>query len=220
MAEVRIPVRDDSLSGVWDEAPGARALMVVAHGAGNDKSAPFLQGVAAGLVQAGVSALRFNFPYTDAGRRAPDRQEVLTEAWRCTLAEAVGRAGGRPGVAAGKSLGGRMASMLAADEGERFAARAIVFFGYPLHPPGKPERIRDQHLAAATVPMLFIQGTADPFARWDLLEAVVDRLGRRARLHAVVGGDHSFRVRGPRRSPVDIGRELGEVAAAFVDEAV
>jgi hypothetical protein len=117
-------------------------------------------------------------------------------------------------------MGGRMASMLAAEDKERFAARALVFFGYPLHAPGKADQPRDAHLPDVTVPMLFIQGTDDSFATFDLIESLVGRLGSRARLHPIKGGDHSFRVRGARRPDQETGKELGAVAAAFIREVL
>ena len=193
---------------LWDEAEHAVAVCVIAHGANNDMHHPFFQGIAEALAAQGISSLRFNFPYKDAGRGYPDRPPVLIEAWREAMA------------AGGKSLGGRMASMLAAEDGPAFAGRGVVFFGYPLHAPGRPEKVRDDHLASVTVPMLFIEGTADPLARFDLIQAVVERLGPRARLHVVEGGDHSFRVRGRKRPDDEIGRELGDVAASFIREVV
>jgi predicted alpha/beta-hydrolase family hydrolase len=208
------------IENLWDDAPDGVATCVVAHGMNNAMDHPFFEGIAAGLTANGVSALRFNFPYASAGRRYPDRPPALFDAWREALSLARERGPGRPVVASGKSLGGRMASMLAAEEGERFAARALVFFGYPLHAPGKADQPRDGHLADVTVPMLFVEGTADPLARFDLVEALVARLGPRARLHVIEGGDHSFRVRGRRRPDRDIGEELGAAAAAFVREVV
>jgi hypothetical protein len=111
-------------------------------------------------------------------------------------------------------MGGRIASMMVAD-GELEAA-GLVFVGYPLHAPGKPDRLRDEHLDAIAVPMLWLQGTADPFARWDLLERVVGRLGNRATVHRIEGGDHSFRVRGQPRDDEGTGTALGEAAARFI----
>jgi len=108
--------------------------------------------------------------------------------------------------------------MLAAEEGEAFPAGALVFFGYPLHPPGRPEKLRDAHLGGILRPMLFIQGTNDALATFGLISSVVTKLGPRARLHAVEGGDHSFRVRGAKRSDAEIGRDLGVLAAGFVRE--
>ena len=186
----------------------------------NDMSHDFFTGVAKGLSRGGVSVLRFNFPYTDAGRKYPDRPPVLFEALRGALDRAAEKAGGLPIVATGKSMGGRMASMMAAKEGEGFPASALVFFGYPLHAPGKSGELRDAHLPNVRIPMLFIQGTADPLARFDLVQDVVARLGSLARLHVVEGGDHSFRVRGKKRPDREIGAELGAVAASFVTEVV
>ena len=208
------PAGSRSLPALWTAAERPAAVAAIAHGAGAGKEHPFLEGVAEGLAAGGVSALRFDFPYVAEGRRSPDRPPALVEAWRGALAEAALRAGGLPVVAGGKSLGGRMASMLAAEEGSGFPARGLVFFGYPLHAPGRSDQPRDGHLSAVTVPMLFIQGTQDPLATFALMEALVRRLGPRARLHAVAG-DHSFRVRGARRPDGEIGRDLGAVGAAF-----
>jgi predicted alpha/beta-hydrolase family hydrolase len=181
---------------------------------------PFLAGVASGLAANQVAALRFNFPYREAGRRSPDKPSVLLEAWRAALEEAARRSNGRPLAASGKSLGGRMASMLAAEMGGMFPAAALVFFGYPLHAPGRPEKPRDAHLQSIRIPMLFIEGTGDPLARFDLVQDLVSRLGPTARLHVVEGGDHSFRVKGRRRPDDEIGEELGRVAAGFLHEVL
>ncbi len=145
---------------------------------------PFLEGFATEIAALGHPSLRFDFPYMAAGRRAPDRPPVLIAAWREAFAEAGRRAGGRPVAAAGKSMGGRIASMAAA---EGMPAAALVFLGYPLHPPGRPEQLRDAHLASVAAPMLFLQGTRDAFAQPDLLHAVVGRLGPRAELLEVDG---------------------------------
>jgi len=205
---------------LWDPAAKAVATCVVAQGAGGSTRAPLFDGIAAGLTAGGVSSYRFDFPYTRAGRRGPDRPPVLLQSWREALEEARGLAKGTPLVASGKSMGGRMASMLAAEDGEAFPGRALVFFGYPLHPPGKIDQLRVEHLPRITVPMLFIQGTGDALGRFDLVEETVDKLGDRAQLHAVEGGDHSFRVRGRKRPDREIGEELGGIAAVFIHGVV
>lgn len=220
MGEIEFPYEGGALPGLFDPADDPVATCVVAHGANNDMRHGFYTGIAAALVEDRVSSLRFDFPYKAQGRSYPDRPPVLLAAWRGALGEAARRAEGLPVVASGKSLGGRMASMLAAEDGDAFAGRALVFFGYPLHAPGKSDQPRDGHLDSVTVPMLFIEGTADPLARFDLMEALVERLASRARLHVVDGGDHSFRIRGRRRPDDEIGRELGEVAAGFIRETV
>jgi uncharacterized protein len=203
----------------WSQARGAIAVCVVAQGAGASTRTPFFDGIAEGLLAGTVSCLRFDFPYTRIGKKAPDRPPVLIESWREALAIAEKRAKGLPLIASGKSLGGRMASLQAAEDGEAFAARALVFFGYPLHAPGRADAPRTQHLSSIAVPMLFIQGTSDALARFDLVEDTVRSL-KQARLHAIEGGDHSFRVRGNKRPDVEIGRDLGGIAADYIRDAV
>jgi uncharacterized protein len=190
-----------------------RPVVVCAHGAGNDMRNASLLGFAEGLAEEGMACLRFNFPYKERGSRAPDPPKVLLEAWRAAFERA--REFGDPVWVSGKSMGGRIGSMAVA---EGMPAAGLVFLGYPLHPPGKPERIRDAHLDDVRVPMLFIQGTQDSFARWDLLEGVVKRLADRAVLHPIEGGDHSFRVRGRPRDDRGTGRELATIATEFIRE--
>jgi hypothetical protein len=173
---------------------------------------PLLAGFAEGLTAEGVSCLRFNFPYREVGKKAPDPEPVLRAAWEAAFAR--GTEMGDPVWAGGKSMGGRIASMVVADG---LRAAGLVFVGYPLHPPGKPERIRDAHLPSIRVPMLFLQGTRDSFARPDLLEKTIHRLGERATLHPVEGGDHSFRIRGALKDDPGTGRSLGEIAGRFVN---
>jgi len=218
--ELRFPAGRRELSALWRDSNQARAVCVLAHGAGNDMRNRFIDGVVQGLTSRGVSAMRFNFPFTEEGRRAPDRAPALIEAWRGALQEAERRARGLPLVAGGKSLGGRMASMLAAEDPQGFPCAAIVFFGYPLHAPGRRDQPRDAHLSSVQVPMLFIQGTNDALADLELIQQAVQRLRPRAELHLVEGGDHSFRVRGARRPDEEIGSELGSVAADFIRRLV
>jgi predicted alpha/beta-hydrolase family hydrolase len=181
-------------------------------------SHPFMTGVAEALTAGGISVLRFNFPYMEARRRVPDAVPVLLKTWNAAIQHVLRSGHGLPLVVGGKSLGGRMASMLAAAQGGDFPGVALVFFGYPLHAPGNTERLRDAHLPQIRVPMLFIQGTRDALARLDLIEALVKRLHPRARLHLVAGGDHSFRVRGVKRSDREIGQMLGRMAADYIRE--
>lgn len=211
MAGLVIESPHGRVSAVLD-GPEGRPLLVLAHGAGGAMRTGLLDGFAAGASAGGVSCLRFNFAYSEVGKRSPDREPALRAVWSAAFDR--GRELGDPVWAGGKSLGGRIASMIAADED--IDPAGLVLVGYPLHPPGKPERLRDQHLNRVSVPMLFLQGTADPFARWALITAVVDRLGGRAVLHPVEGGDHSFRVRGRPRDDEGTGSALGEAAARFI----
>lgn len=191
----------------------AVATLVVAHGAGAGMDHPFIAGFSRAMADERVATLRFNFPYLERGRRSPDPERVLREAWLAAFDAAVSSAAGRPVLAGGKSLGGRIASMCVADG---MPAAGLVFLGYPLHPPGKPDRIRDEHLSRIRVPMLFLQGTLDPFARPELIGDVVRRLGTRARLEPIEGGDHSFNVRGRRADAREVGAGLAATAGPFV----
>lgn len=202
-----------AVSAIWIAPPKAKAWLVVAHGAGAGMEHPFLAGFCRAMGERDVATARFNFHYTNAGRRSPDPEPALRAAWTEAFEGVGAMAGGLPVLAGGKSLGGRIASMCVADG---MPAAGLVFLGYPLHPPGRPERIRDEHLYRISVPMLFLEGTRDPFAQEALLAKVLKRLGDRAELHVVEGGDHSFNVRGAKRDPRDVGASLAEVAGPFV----
>lgn len=202
-----------SVRTAWIRPREPAATLVVAHGAGAGMDHPFMAGFCRAMGEHGVATLRFNFPYMERGRRSPDPERVLREAWLGAFDAATAKARGGAVLAGGKSLGGRIASMCAAD-GMR--AAGLVFLGYPLHPPGKPERIRDEHLYRIEVPMLFLHGSGDPFSNGDLLRKVVRKIGARAALVEVEGGDHSFNVRGRRLDAREVGAGLAESAAPFV----
>ena len=201
------------LETLFSPAEDARAIAVLAHGAGAGMRSAFMEGIAAALPPLGIAVLRFDFPYMAAGRKAPDRPPVLLETWHQAHELGAAKAPGLPLVAGGRSMGGRIASMAVA---EGMPADGLVFFSYPLHPPGKPEKLRDAHLYEVTIPMLFIQGTRDPFARPDLLAAVLDRLGDRAQLLSIEGGDHSLRAPGGPRDGAGIAARLAPAVAAFI----
>ncbi|KRE78650.1 alpha/beta family hydrolase [Arthrobacter sp. Soil763] len=208
-----IDVGETAVSGVYARPAHPIATLVVAHGAGAGMEHPFMRGFTAALNDDGVATLRFNFPYREAGRKFPDRPPVAIATWRAVMAAAASRSEGEPVWAAGKSFGGRMASMAVA---EGMPAAGLVYLGYPLHPPGKPEKLRDEHLYGITVPMLFLQGTRDTFATPGLLESVVDRVGPGATLQWQEGGDHSFAVAGRKRAPEEIGAALADPVAEFI----
>ena len=210
---VSIPVGETPVSGVYARPENPLATMVVAHGAGAGMEHPLLQGFTRALNDDGVATLRFNFPYREAGRKFPDRPPAAIAAWRAAMDFAAAESHGEPVWAAGKSFGGRMASMAVA---EGMPAAGLVYLGYPLHPPGRPEKLRDEHLYGLTLPMLFLQGTRDPFATPELLETVVSRIGATAALQWLEGGGHSFEVAGLKRSADQIGASLAEPAAAFL----
>jgi len=181
-----------TVSALWHDPKGATRVLALAHGAGADMQHAFMTALAERLVERGVATLRYQFPYTEAGRGAPNRAPVLTATVRAAAAVAVERAGGRPVFAGGKSMGGRMTS-LAASEATLPDVAGLVFVGFPLHAAGKPGSERAAHLQDVALPLLFLQGTRDKLAELELLTPVVEALPR-ATMHIVDGGDHSFHV--------------------------
>ena len=174
----------------------------------------FMVEAARGLASRGMTTATFDFPYITAKRKVPDRAPVLEQAWRDAIQAARSQAGELPLFIGGKSMGGRIASQVAAQGGVG-AFTGLVFFGYPLHPPGRPDRMRDAHLPDIQEPMLFIQGGKDPFGGGDEIRALLPRL-RRATLHEIEGGDHSFRVPGGKAQQQRVFIEALDAAAAWM----
>ena len=203
-----------AVSALLEHPADARLGYVLAHGAGAGMRHPFLEAMAGRLAVRGVATLRYQFPYMEVGKRRPDGPEVAVAAVRAAVAAAARRLPGLPLIAGGKSFGGRMTSTAAA-QAPLAGVRGLAFLGFPLHPPGKPSIARAEHLDRVTVPMLFLQGTRDEFADAALLGQVIGRLGRRAELHGVEGGDHSFGV--PKAPRGGRGRDavLDELADAI-----
>jgi uncharacterized protein len=197
-----------SVTAKWDRPNGEpKAVVVLAHGAGGDLNDPVLEAVSALLARQDFAVLRFNFPYREAGRKAPGSQRQSEDSY-CQIADQAG-AEGLPLYLGGKSYGGRMASHIVADG---FEADGLVFLSYPLHPPGRPERLRDEHLSRIEVPMLFVQGTKDSFAKPELLSKVLRSLPGAVH-HSLEKGDHSLRVRG--RGTPEVAAEIAEAILAF-----
>lgn len=186
-------------------------LLVLAHGAGAGMRHPFLEELARGLLDRGVATLRYDFPYMEEGRGwPPDPASVLVGTVRAAVAEARRLAPEATLLAGGKSLGGRMTSMAAADGGLP-GVSGIPFLGFPLHAAGKPATRKGRHLVEVGLPMLFLQGTRDRLADLDLLRSVLEKVEPAPALHVVEGADHGFQVL--KRS----GRTEAEVVAELCD---
>lgn len=185
------------------------ATIALAHGAGAGHTHPFLVGFADGMRDLGVATLRFAFPYVEAGRRMPGPAAHAVATWR-----AVGERLATPFWAAGKSYGGRMASMAAAEGA--INPLGLVYLGYPLHPPGDPSKPRIAHLPDVVPPQLFVEGTNDPFVdpHAQLEDAVASCLD--ARIAWVEGGGHSFEVKGRKRPADEIGASLAPLVAEWM----
>jgi uncharacterized protein len=172
----------------WD----GETAIILGHGAGQGMNSPFMNYFHTELAVRGFLSIKFNFDYMEQGRKAPDRQPKLQAHYREVIANVVSAHSPRRIFIGGKSMGGRVASYIAGDEP---SVTGLVFLGYPLHPPGKPDQLRDAHLYSLERPMLFLSGTKDDFAQRPLLEQVIRKLGSRATLHWIEGGDHSLQVR-------------------------
>ena len=204
------------VTGILERPDGAFALCVLAHGAGADMRHRFMQAMAEELAAAGVATLRFNFPYTEARRRAPDPQPVLEAYVRSACADAQRLAPDLPLFAGGKSMGGRMTSNAFAREPVA-GVRGLVFLGFPLHAAKKPGRARAEHLARVTCPMLFLQGTRDDLAEIGLVREVCAELGPRATLREIAGANHSFEVRkSDGKTPAEVLRGLAREIADWL----
>ena len=181
----------------------AGITLILAHGAGANQTSSFMVRFATQLAARGIDTVTFNFVYTEQRRRVPDRNDKLERCYRAVI-EAVlsGRfpddASRRKLTIGGKSMGGRIASQVAAAGQEGIAG--LVFLGYPLHPPGRPDKLRSKHLPDIRAPMLFVQGSRDAFGMPEELWAILGGLGVAADICVVEDGDHSFKV--PKRSAV------------------
>ena len=192
-------------------AAAPAAVLILAHGAGAGQKSAWMVKAATALADRGITCVTFDFPYITAGRKVPDRAPVLEKHWREVLTAAKARFPDLPVFIGGKSMGGRIASHIAAQGVDD--VRGLVFFGYPLHPPGQPEKRRDAHLPAIAEPMLFIQGSRDTFGNEEEMSALVPTL-KRAVLHVVPSGDHSLKVRGGAKA---VEAAFEQVIAAAVD---
>lgn len=202
------------ISSAWLIPENYRAVLIIAHGAGNDMHSGFISFLHQTIAEQGILTVKFNFPYKELGRKAPDRPPVLESAWK-TVIEAVLKKTQCPPeqvFLSGKSMGGRYASMVAAQNSD---FGGLILFGYPLHPPGKPDQMRVEHLRRIQCPMLFFQGTRDTLCKLEKLRPVLETLKPHRVLHIIEGGDHSFKVlKKLNRSEQDV---LSEVASKTVE---
>jgi predicted alpha/beta-hydrolase family hydrolase len=202
--------QEQRVSGLLMAPRGASACYVLAHGAGAGMTHPFLAAVAAELAERKVATLRYQFPYMERRSKRPDPPALAQAAVRAAVSEAARQLPRLPLVAGGKSFGGRMTSQAQAAS-PLPGVRGLVFLGFPLHPPGKPSIERATHLGGVAIPMLFLQGTRDDFAKLDQLRPVIDTLRRRATLKLFDDADHSFHV------PARAGRKDAEIRGEMLD---
>ena len=210
---LRLPLDDGaSVSALLQSSAHPKALLVLAHGAGAGMNHSFLAAIADSFLEEEIATLRFQFPYMEKGSRRPDPPKVAHAAVRAAVAEAARQRPNVPLFAGGKSFGARMTSQAQAVEALPHV-QGLVFFGFPLHPPGKPSMDRAKHLADVALPMLFLQGTRDEFAELALLQNVCRGLSDRVTLKLFEQADHSF------HAPVKSGYRDADIRAGLVGTA-
>lgn len=214
---IQVNGRDAVTALLYPAAKKNRAgiTLVLGHGAGANQMSGFMRLFANGLAERGLDVMTFNFVYSERGRGAPDPKAKLEACYRAVIEAAPGhrKLKGNKLAIGGKSMGGRIGSQVAAGEGAENIA-ALVFLGYPLHPPGNLEKMRDAHLKDIKAPMLFLQGSRDAFGTPEELRAVIKRDHLPATLYVIEGGDHSFKV------PKSIGVSQEQVYEFAMDEIV
>ena len=194
----------------------AKALLVLAHGAGAGMRHKFMEETAAKFAEHEIATLRYQFPYMEKRVKRPDTESILTDTVRASITAAKKQSGDLPLLAGGKSMGGRMTS-LAAAKAPLDSVRGLIFFGFPLHAAGRPGAERGQHLTNVKVPMLFLQGSRDALADLKLLKPLCQQLGKNAELFIVEGGDHSFHMlKSSRRSDDEVLSEVIKKATAWM----
>ena len=214
--EWRVAVGGEQTTAIFEPAAAAAidALFVCAHGAGGHMADRGILQTAAALVSRGLSVVRFNFLYKERKSGRPDPMPLLKECIAAVVARAREEVGPKTLIIGGRSMGGRAASMLAA---EGFSCDGLLLLAYPLHPAGKPEQLRDAHLSAIRVPVLCINGTRDALCRRDLMETALQSVKTRWDMRWIEGADHSFHVlKSSGRTDTQILDEIGDIARSWV----
>ena len=227
---LKVKVGEDTVTALLYLAPKKIRrdfTLILGHGAGGNQLSPFMRQFAVGLEERGIDTVTFNFVYSEKGKGGPDQKPKLEACYLAVIETALAQRklqGNRLAVG-GKSMGGRIGSQvvaaletgeLSSDQGGKISA--LVFLGYPLHPPGKPEQLRDAHLKHITTPMLFIQGTKDPFASPEELRGVIKKHRLPATLHLIEGGDHSFKVPKTAGTPQQVFESLLNTSVSWLSQ--
>ena len=216
--EWRIPVGDAETSAVFEAADdsGRAPVFVCAHGAGGNKDDRGLVSLSKVLRARGLSVVRFNFLYREKKSGRPDPMPRLEECFAAVVERTREEVHPKTLIIGGRSMGGRAASMMAA---ENFNCDGLLLFAYPLHPPGHPEKLRDAHLASITVPVLCFNGTRDPFITRELMESVLKKVKTRWEMHWVEGADHSFHVpKSSGKTDAHVLEEMGDVTREWISK--
>jgi predicted alpha/beta-hydrolase family hydrolase len=198
----------------------AEVTLILGHGAGANQLSGFMRLFAAGLAERGLDVVTFNFLYTEQSRKIPDPGPRLEQCYRAVIDAAIKhkKLKGNRVVPGGKSMGGRIASQVAASQPA--GIDGLVFLGYPLHPPGRPDKLRSEHLPKIKAPMLFVQGSRDSFGTKEEISSVIKKLKLPATLHAIEDGDHSLKVPKKVGSQEDVYNDAMDTIAEWVNRTL
>jgi uncharacterized protein len=212
----RVPVGDEATTAIFEPATtvNVSGVFVCAHGAGEGMAGRGIVAAATTMRARGLDVVRFNFLYKEKKSGRPDPMPLLKKSIAAVVDRVRKETRPRRLIIGGRSMGGRAASMLAAED---FACDGLLLFAYPLHPAGKPEQLRDAHLPALTVPTLCLNGTRDTLCRRDLMEAVLKKVGPNFQMHWLEGADHMWHVlKSSGRTDVEVLEEAGRVSEEWI----
>lgn len=213
--KISIKVHQHVVSGLLRHPKDAKALLVLGHGAGAGMTHPFMEQLAADLAEFQIASLRYNFPYMEAGRRSPNAPALSQDTVRAAVGVAKEVVPDLPLIAGGKSYGGRMTSAAQAAQ-PLPQVKGLVFFGFPLHAPGRPGPKRGEHLKQISIPMLFLQGTRDKLADLSLMEPLCSSLGSKTTLQVIDGADHGFStLKSASKTTPEIRKDLARVTGTW-----
>lgn len=217
MQPFSIEAASGEVKAVLYEPATPRHTLILAHGAGAGQGHPWMRARAGDLSDRGVRVVTFDFPYITAKRKVPDRAPVLIATWQTVAADVTRRFPAQPIAVGGKSMGGRMATMLLAEPDAPSSVRGCVALGYPLHPPGKPDQLRVAHLGSIRVPMLVVQGERDPFGSPDEIRREFAAAGAKPEVIEVPAGGHGFEVRAKDGRQVDVYARVADSVTQWLD---
>jgi predicted alpha/beta-hydrolase family hydrolase len=221
MQEQRITINlgnNQSVSGITLIPKNQKAMMVLGHGAGAGMQHQFMKNLADNLSKVGIGTLRYNFPYIEQGRRSPSSPSISIATVRAAVNAANLIAPNQSLLVGGKSYGGRMSSQ-AQSQDRLTEVAGLVFFGFPLHAPGKPGNSRGNHLKDIDIPMLFLQGSRDKLADLTLLTPLLDSLGEKTKLRVIEGADHSFNMlKSAAKTSQEVQMELARITSDWLED--
>lgn len=208
----------NTISCVWQIPDHYQSVLIIAHGAGHDMDSEFISFLHQQVAEHDILTVKFNFPYKQQGKKAPDSPKMLKATWHAVIADVLANSqcSTKQLFLSGKSMGGRYASMIADEYND---LGGLIFFGYPLHAPGNADKPRFEHFPGLDCPLLFFQGTRDSLCKLEVLEPLLSKLTPEPTLHIIEAGDHSFKVlKKLNRSESEVLTEVVDTSANWINQ--